>query len=58
MPMNVYECHKGICPKCGEKLPEHWKDDRAPAKVEDTSYVRVCPSCGQPLFCDIQHAKS
>ena len=51
--MNAYQTHKGVCPHCGEKLPSHWKSDRLPDDPKDTGFVRMCPSCGQALHCDL-----
>jgi predicted RNA-binding Zn-ribbon protein involved in translation (DUF1610 family) len=57
MCANVYQCNGGICPKCGDSLPEHWRDDQ-PAKPEDTGYIRVCPNCGTKLFRCAQQSNS
>jgi len=51
MDGNVYRCNEGICPKCGEMLPEHWKSE-PPKKPGDTGFIRECPSCGTKLFCN------
>jgi len=48
---NVYQCNSGVCPKCGEELPEHWREDKPAKKPGDTGFIRTCPNCGQRLFC-------